>query len=220
MKPKLFPRLALALISAALASTAQANLLTNGSFEAPLGPANAGGNGFLRYNAPNQGIAGWTLTSGSIEAFTNFAGTGTVALDMTGLHTAAGGAGPGSLQQSFATTIGAVYNVSFLMGGGNEPFIKKMEVAVFGAMLVWSEEFSQDSTQLPTPTTLMLQQFSFVATDLSSTIRFSSLVNSSWDGPLLDAVSVTADVPEGETWALMLAGLGALGWMRRRASAG
>jgi len=208
----------LALAASTLFSTAQANLLSNGDFDAPLGPSNSSGPGFVRFDAPNQGIPGWTLTAGSVEVFTDVLGPGTQLLDMTGVHTAAGGMGPGSLQQSFATTIGASYNVRFLMGGGDEPLIKSMEVAVNGPLsAAYSQIFSLDSGQLPAPGALLQQQFSFIANDVSSTIRFTSLVNDSWNGPLLDAVSVTAAVPEAESWALLLAGLGLLCWMRRRA---
>lgn len=204
---------ALALATSTLLSTAQANLLTNGGFDGPLGPSNGSGAGFVTFNAPNQGIPAWLLTAGGVDVFTNFLGAGNQVIDMTAVHTAAGGAGPGSLQQSFATTVGASYEVSFLMGGGSNPTIKTMEVAVSGPV---SAAYSQVFALNGTPGVLLPQQFSFIANATSSTLRFTSLVNDSWDGPLLDTVSVTAAVPEPESWALLLAGLGLLSWLRRR----
>lgn len=210
-----------AAIAAALfvagATSAQANLLTNGGFDAQLvGSPNGGGVGFVTFHAPNQGIPAWLLTAGGVDVFTNFLATGNQTIDMTSVHKPAGGAGPGSLQQSFATTVGAIYNVNFLMGGGSNPTIKSMEVAVSGpASAAFSQVFALDGT----PGVLLPQQFSFIANATSSTLRFTSLVNDSWDGPLLDTVSVTAAVPEPESWALLLAGLGMLGGLRRRSQA-
>jgi len=222
-------RRALAVLAfGAMTSAAHANLLLNGGFDAPIGNGNGGGSSsslgpFVRFDAPNQGIPQWTLSSGSVEAFTNFAGTGNTVIDMTGLHTGFGGSGPGTLVQSFASTVGSRYVASFLMGGAATPVIKDMEVAVTGFTTVaFTQVFALDTSQLAFPGALILQQFEFVATDVVSTLRFTSLVNSSFDGPYLDSVSVTA-VPEAATWALMLGGLAGLagltGVSRRRPGA-
>jgi hypothetical protein len=104
----------------AFVSAAAATVIVNGDFEAPLGPGNGGGNSptngpFTLYNFPNQGVPAWTLTAGSIEVFTNYRGSGSQVLDMTGLHTGfPGGQGPGTLQQSFLTLPSTPYDVSFL----------------------------------------------------------------------------------------------------------
>ena len=64
------------------------------------------------------------------------------------------------------------------------------------------------------------QTFQFVATGASSTVSFDSQTNSAF-GAALDNVRVsvdgtTAPIPEPETYALMLAGLGVMGFAVRR----
>ena len=58
------------------------------------------------------------------------------------------------------------------------------------------------------------QTFSFVATTTSSTLHFASLQESA-GGIALDNISVTP-VPEPETYAMLLAGLGLMGAVARR----
>jgi hypothetical protein len=56
--------------------------------------------------------------------------------------------------------------------------------------------------------------FDYIATTNTTTLYFLSMQNSAY-GPALDNVSVTA-VPEPESYAMLLAGLGLMGAIARR----
>jgi len=199
-------------LAAGVPAAASANLLVNGSFEQQLGPFNGGGSSdilgpILLYNVPNQGIPGWNLASGSVEVFTNYRYSGSRVIDMTGLHTAFGGRGPGTLEQSFATAATTLYNVSFLMGGTGDPALKEMEVTITGSSgVLYQNVFAFDTRSVPQSGDLVAKQFSFTGDGASASISFRSLINSTYDGPYLGNVAVTA-VPEPGAYALFIAGL-------------
>jgi hypothetical protein len=199
------------LIVFASTATALANQLSNGDFEAAVGAGNGGGNSsfglFTLYNAPNQGIPNWTLISGSIEAFTNYRGSGSTVLDMTGLHTAFPGAGPGTIEQTFTTAVTTVYNVTFLMGGAATPARKEMEVSVVGSSgLLYQSIFAFDVNSVAQAGDLVPRGFSFTGDGGFASVRFRSLVNDTFDGPYLDDV-VIISIPEPSSDALLITGL-------------
>jgi hypothetical protein len=84
-----------------------------------------------------------------------------------------------------------------------------MEVTVVGTVgNLYSEVFSLDTSTLPNPGDLIPMQFQFNADGAAATIRFRSLVNSTFDGPFLDNVVVTA-VPEARAWLVIgIVGIG------------
>lgn len=199
-------------LAAGLPAAASANLLVNGNFAEALGPGNDSGlsvalGPFVLYNAPNQGIPGWNLASGSVEVFTNYRDSGSRVVDMTGLHTAFGGRGPGTLEQSFATSAATSYNVSFLMGGTGLPTVKEMDVKITGSSgVIYQSVFAFDTGSVPQVGDLVAKQFSFTGDGPSASISFRSLINSTYDGPYLGNVAVTP-VPEPGAYALFIAGL-------------
>jgi hypothetical protein len=133
------------------------------------------------------------------------------------------GRSPGGVEQSFATTVGQWYLVSFDLSGnpgnGNAgtglPLVKQARVTV--------DEFSQDyafdsSGQAITALTWQSVTFAFQATDTDATLRFSSLSLDPTNayGALVDNVSVTA-VPEPSSIVLLGAGWLVTGrWRYRR----
>jgi hypothetical protein len=191
-------------IAAALAITpvaASAAAFTNGDFEA--------------------GLTGW-VAGGTVNAF-----LGSVYAD--GISTAAtpaqrantyvffGGGNVEStntLSQTFDTVAGATYNFSFdvLAVGGNDVQNLSFDFGGVGATIEVTSfnDFSQYQTI----------SSSFVASGPTSTVSFTNF--SGFDGidPVIDNVIIrtngTGAVPEPATWAMLLAGFGLVGAVRRR----
>ena len=99
-----------------LTSAAQADLITNGSFETPTVPPGT----FSNFSTGSTAITGWTVigppvsvVSGTFQAPLFPAQDGTQWLDLTGPTSGGGG-----VQQTVATTPGQTYNLSFYVGTG------------------------------------------------------------------------------------------------------
>ena len=110
-KVLLFP-LALLLAMVLGLSSAQADLITNGSFEEGYQPP-TGKYKYLFSNPPtNDDITGWLVTSGEVDWINSFwkAHTGTRSLDLNGTEA-------GAIETTFATITGQTYTVSFWLSG-------------------------------------------------------------------------------------------------------
>lgn len=191
---------------ALLASTGWAagpNLIINGGFE-----SSSFNGSFTTYAAGSSALTGWTIGQDSVDLVNNYwqPASGSFSLDLSGNN-------DGTISQSFATAIGQKYVVSFDMAANpddmNDP-IKYMQVGLSQQGLYTFS--AQGHTHQNMGWTM--QSFSFVATDVSSTLHFASLQESA-SGVALDNISVTA-VPEPETYAMLLAGLGLMGAITRR----
>lgn len=152
--------------------------------------------------------AGWTVTSGTVDVVGGAGGFaslcasgGAVCIDLDGsTHQA------GILSRSFAATAGTVYTATFDLAG-NQRLGSDSLLVNFGTA---SQTFNLASNA-PWNT----YSLSFTAT--SNTSYDLSFHNAGSDniGIVLDNVSVTA-VPEPETYAMLLAGLGLIGTIARR----
>jgi choice-of-anchor C domain-containing protein len=196
----LFQTVALTGFSASvlLATTpAQAiNLINNGSFE---DSSLLSGFSFVTLSAGSTTINNWTVTSGSIDYvhLTWGASNGAFSLDLSGSINDAG-----SIAQTFATTLGNQYLVSFDLAGNPlaSPTIKTLRLSAGSS----SQDFTFDITgKTVTDMGWSPQTLSFVASANSTTLAFTSL-DSTGAGPALDNVVVTA-VP-WETDALSVVG--------------
>ena len=87
-------------------------------------------------------------------------------------------------------------NFTFLTGGGLE------QAVATGATMAWA-----------------VRSFSFVASGSSTVIRFWNDQNPNLYFADIDAVSVAASVPEAHSWAMLAAGLAAIGACVRRRQA-
>jgi len=194
-----------------LLTNANANLIVNGSFETGPDPGT-----FITLAPGSTAITGWTVTREGIDYKGTFwdASDGGRSLDLDNTP------GFGGVMQTFATTPGVGYLVTFDMAGNpywdeilNDPAIKHMRVEAAGQ----SADFSFDVTgHWYDNMGWVSHSWRFTANSSLTTLEFYSLHTfgggySGLTGPVLDNVSV---VPEPATLSLL--GLGGLLLRRRR----
>jgi hypothetical protein len=214
-----------ALCSFYATSDAAADLVVNGSFEAPIATSPPG------YSSPplfNGNLPGWTIEGGTnVETISSYwpAYDGQQSLDLDGY--ASDQPSNGTISQVLATVPGQAYLLSFVYGNnyaGSNPFPPSALVTLVDA--------TPNNSNLPLLSQTITHSTSvngdmhwtsffdvFVAISDSTKLTFASLdATSSPGGIALDAVSVNA-VPEPTTmvtWALFAVSVGACRLRRRR----
>jgi hypothetical protein len=200
--------IAASLLAFAAAGASAADLVSNGGFEA--------------------GDAGWgstqTVGFAPISAYINCCG-----IDGSGYPAANGVAAAffgwgqqagGTIFQDLATVAGQTYTVNFSYGAISGSALQTMTVeASNGQSLLGSLDVSAYGTTnqaaLVSP-----YSFTFVANSGSTHLVFrDTSLNTDNTDALVDNVSVMAAVPEPETYAMLLAGLGLIGFAARRRKA-
>lgn len=201
------------------ATGASANLITNGGFE-----VGTVAGLFSTLNAGSLNLNNWTIDSGSIDYINNYwqdAGSGSGrSIDLNGLV-------PGSISQSFATTAGVLYEVTFSLSGNPDnthtPAIKTLRVSLTGASSA-SHDFTFDTTNPVNSSGNMgwlTKSFTFLGGAGLTTITFLSLTTDPVSlpafGPALDEVSVNAVPVPAAVWLLgsALLGVGLIARKRR-----
>ncbi len=201
-----------------LSANARANLIINGSFE----DGNFSGAGTSRSLKVSMGDA-WTVP-GWTAVKQGFHWDKSHSLDTGEFIAAASGSKFVELRylegiaQTFATTVGQEYHVSFLL---STPLVTSsaVQVSVAGT--------SQQFVNTAPAYNLQLQYtecaFNFIANSDNSTLWFQSVAAGLSSGPFIDCVSVEALAPVPEP-ATYLAGLGVLALMgataRRKPASG
>lgn len=199
--------IAASLLAFAAAGASATELVTNGSFE--------------------SGATGWNSTEtvgfAPISAYINCCGIdGSAYPAANGVAAAFFGWGQltgGTIFQDLSTVAGQTYTVNFSYGAISGNALQTMTVeASNGQSLLGS--LSVGATGTTNQAALVSPfSFTFVANSASTTLLFrdTSATSINTDA-LVDNVSVTA-VPEPETYAMLLAGLGLVGFAARRRKA-
>jgi hypothetical protein len=203
-----------------------ANLIVNGSFETfVIAGTDVDFGGFVRYFSPppNTDITDWTITGSSgghpnsvdlVHSFGYPAFAGNQSLDMEGDVGASG-----VIFQSFATTPGVTYDLSFAYGNNPFGFGGTMNALVTGTSVLLNQNVSHNTSTGANMHYVLFSQ-NFVADSATTTLEFAALTNSGF-GIALDAVDVSvasAPMPEPASLTLLAIGLAGLGFSRRRKS--
>lgn len=120
----------------------------------------------------------------------------------------------GAIEQAIVTIPGQIYDLSFF--AGNSTYAGRegdgyVKVTIDDVTQQFDTATAHSSVIAWKPVAL-----SFQAIATSTTVRFWNDQNSFQHFAFIDNVSAVVAVPEPETYALMLAGLGLVGFMARR----
>lgn len=188
-----------------LVNNAYADLIVNGSFED--GPVVGS---FLEIPQGSTAITGWKVINGNIDLVGSFwpASHGSKSLDLHGSL----GPSSGGVSQTFATTVGTSYLVTFDFAGNPEfQQVRNMRVQAAGQ----SVDFSFNTTGHSfSDLGWVSKNWQFQAVGSETTLQFFSLNNSDTTGPTLDNVSVTA-APEPSACVLTFIGFAAMALQTR-----
>jgi hypothetical protein len=229
---------ATAVVLAVVPHVAFANLITNGSFEAPnaVAPDNGAsinrGNGLDSTWYAGASIGGWIVGQNSVDLMLNTlvnAADRRQSIDLNGDY----GLG-GSIYQDLTTVAGQTYHLRFALSGGYnlcsefgpDPATKGAAVSWGGATiadLTLSPASANTDCGGPLPEAVIWTHYDYDVTASSSLTRLffgSTIPTATAYGMFLDDVSMIA-VPEPGTVNLIVAGLaciGVVGWTRRRSA--
>ena len=192
-----------ALVFGIASANAQADeLITNGSFE----QTNFAGT-FTTLSAGSFGLFGWSVANGGVDLINTYwqAAQGSqYSVDLS-----AGSAG--SISQTINTVSGQDYRLTFYVAGNPDgDLVKEMQVSVGGVPAIVFDAGGKSRSNMG----WRMETINFKGEGRATTISFSGMNDSAY-GMALDHVSVTT-VPEPESFAMLLAGLGLVGVVARR----
>ena len=215
------------LLAAEAGAAAAANLVTNGSFEAP--PVTSG-LAYTDHLPGSAGLTGWSISNATVSqvrsdyalnpGYIFTAKDGIVSLDLAGFSDNQ----PALVSQTITTTVGMAYALRFWVGNISGGF--------FGTQTSIGVEFGSGGTNFSCTNSQPGAQISwlecgtqFVATQASTSIGFRNLDPNTDFSALIDNVSVeqvaaVGQVPEPEGWAMLIVGLGLVGGIARRQDRG
>ncbi len=200
----------------------EANLILNGSFEAPgLFGSSGFGPGRQQYSAPSVALTNWTVAGGGdvflhkapeigidVNPSFNSAQHGNFYLDLSGSYKDSAHA---TIYQEFSTIPFAAYELSFFIGASNQTLpTTSINVQLDGATLLLNTTL----TPLPPSTNIewSLQTFSFVADSTTTRLSFKDISTLDDNTSFVDNVSV---VPEPRVGILFLFGAAICSYRRK-----
>jgi|SRR5580765_7778898 len=194
-----------AALLAALGNAHATSLVVNGSFEEQ---AQAEGS-----SSVYQALTGWTTLSGSgIELHNEGSGAASDGNNFVELDSA----GNSAMAQTLATTAGALYTLSFDYAPaagvhtGSNGIQVRWNGDALGTITANGAALSGNDWHA--------HSFSVLGTG-SDVLSFRAIGHGDGVGGSLDAIAVTAAVPEPSTWAMFAGGLVLIGFSLRRRSA-
>ena len=197
----------------AAAAAAQANLITNGSFEDAAPGYTAPTGTYTTLASGSTAIDGWTVSTGSIDWIRTYwtAQDGLRSIDLSGNQQGL------IVAQTVETVQNGWYQLSFWMAGNpdNGPTPKTMDVLSNGAYL---DDFAFDTTGHSRSAMGWTQHvISFQAASNLTTVGFASTTGLGTNpyGPALDNVSLVA-IPAPGAALLAMLGLSIVGWVKRK----
>ncbi len=200
--------LVIAICAIVVANSANANLIVNGGFEAPL--VIGGNQGFT---APSSAITGWSVTSGSVEltmsgSILGNAHTGLQLLEVNGSNA-------GTIQQTFATTPGKSYLLELYYSNNPNPSFAlpsySASVTVSGSNTLFQQTLVHSGATESDMNWLLFSR-AFVANSAATTLKFQSL-QSGFNGVYFDSVVIT---PEPSSVILSVTAISGLLWPCRK----
>ena len=181
MKKLILSAAAAAILTVSLAgvSSAADPTIANGSFETGTDPVVS-----TQLSAVSTSITGWTVSSGTVDYIGTYwqAADGVRSLDLSG-------SGVGAVQQTFVTTVGTSYRVTFSMSGNPEggTGTKTMTASTGGTPIAFSYGVGAGNTRVHMK--WANKSFLFTATAATTTLTFTSTTSGVY-GPALDKVRV------------------------------
>ena len=179
----------LLVLGSLVSSRAQAQLLVNGNFES--GPAIPPIEAMVALGTGSTAVPGWTVSTGTIVVISDIYWvplSGTRSVNLSDNRPSSASTVPGGIQQTFNTSAGATYRVTFWVTGEpfSSPTLKHLRVNAgpvqqdytYDNSLAW--HWDMDWAQ---------HTLDFTANAATSTLRFTSLDQSKW-GPAIDSVKV------------------------------
>ncbi|MBA4107238.1 MAG: hypothetical protein C0485_15950 [Pirellula sp.] len=181
-------------------SAAQANVISNGSFETPVTST------LIVVGAGDPTITSWTVGLVGVD-LVNAAGNGFVngaAADGAQYLDLDGSPGPGSITQTFATTPATQYTLTFDYANNyTTPGTAQALVQVAdGANTYLSDVISHSTSVSGNLDWTSYPSFTFTAQQASTTLSFMSMSGGVFGGIMLDKIEVNA-VPEPASMGLM-----------------
>ncbi|USX17080.1 PEPxxWA-CTERM sorting domain-containing protein [Oxalobacteraceae bacterium OTU3CAMAD1] len=190
-----------AMLSAGSAFAAPVELLVNGSFEATHQAAGSWSN--------YASLTGWTGGQSGIELRNNVYGVAADGVNFVELDTTRNS----SMTQTVLTTLGQHYTLSFQFQDRPGVAISSQGLSVdWGGNQIGHVNNSLNGGW-------QTQTYSLIGDGSAMKLKFIATGTSDSLGTSLDNVSLTTAVPEPETYAMLLAGMGLIGVAARRRKA-